>query len=284
MRYMPPFGSTDPNAPYVDRATPGAVRGSPLPAGVPTFLQREIVKVITSAGFEPADSLQLASAIQTGRLNFAVAAGTANALTAALSPTLGNLVQGLSIVLLTSAVNTGPMTLNVDSLGVKALLRQSGAAMEPGDLPAGIYRLSYDGAAWRVTGPTIGELATTLDIATYAQAVAGALNDVLMSPLRTLDAIKAKTLGVDQTWQSVVRVTDYYNPTVYQNTTGRPIACAGEAMWQSYGGFALSADNVAWMNVLDSNQNDLSNPFFIVVPPGWYYKIYADLIIYKELR
>lgn len=280
MRYKPPYGSTDPEAPFVDRNTAGAVRGSAIPADFPNFVQREIVKVITSAGFEPADSLQLASAIQTGRLNFAAATGTANALTAALSPTLGNLVQGLSIVLLTNAVNTGPMTLNVDNLGVKALLRQSGAAMEPGDLPAGIYRLSYDGAAWRVTGPTIGELATTLDIATYAQAVAGALNDVLMSPLRTLDAIKAKTLGVDQTWQAVVRTSG----TVYQNTTGRPIACAGESAWQNWGGFEVSADNVAWLNILDSNENDQTNPFFCIVPPSHYYRVWANLVRYMELR
>lgn len=66
MKYNPPYGSTDPNAPYVDRNTPGAIAGSRVPASAIEHPQREIMAVIASAGLDPssADLTQLLKAIQ----------------------------------------------------------------------------------------------------------------------------------------------------------------------------------------------------------------------------
>lgn len=66
MKYNPPYGSTDPNAAYVDRNTPGAIAGSRVPASAIEHPQREIMAVIANAGLDPssADLTQLLKAIQ----------------------------------------------------------------------------------------------------------------------------------------------------------------------------------------------------------------------------
>lgn len=65
MKYSAPFGSADPNAPYVDRDTPGSRRGSVPPGAAIEGPQREIEAVITAAGLVPsrADLTQLLQAI-----------------------------------------------------------------------------------------------------------------------------------------------------------------------------------------------------------------------------
>jgi hypothetical protein len=66
MKYNAPFGSADPNAPFVDRNTPGAVSGSRVPAAAIEDPQREIMAVIAAGGITPSDAdlTQLLQAIQ----------------------------------------------------------------------------------------------------------------------------------------------------------------------------------------------------------------------------
>lgn len=65
MKYRAPFGSTDPDAHYVDRSTPNAIQGSKVPAKAVEDPQREIVAVIVAAGLTPGDSTtQLLEALQ----------------------------------------------------------------------------------------------------------------------------------------------------------------------------------------------------------------------------
>lgn len=55
MEYQAPFGSADPDAPYVDRNTPGAVAGSKVPAAAIEDPQRELDHLIAQAGITPSD-------------------------------------------------------------------------------------------------------------------------------------------------------------------------------------------------------------------------------------
>ncbi|MGG7581040.1 hypothetical protein [Rhizobium sp. Nf11,1] len=66
MKYNAPYGSADPNAPYIDRNTPGGQSGSRVPAAAVEHPQREIMAVITAAGISgsEADLTQLLQAIQ----------------------------------------------------------------------------------------------------------------------------------------------------------------------------------------------------------------------------
>jgi len=65
MKYIPPPGSQDPNAPYVN-GIPGVQRGSPVDAKAVEYPQREILNVITAAGLTPTNEQldQLAHAVQ----------------------------------------------------------------------------------------------------------------------------------------------------------------------------------------------------------------------------
>lgn len=148
MKYQQPFGSSDPDASYVDRNTVGATKGSPVPAKAIEQAQRELVALIQFCGLTPSDAdlTQVSEAIQTGKLNYALATGAANALTATLSPA-PTLQAGLYVNLLVTAPNTGPATLNLNSHGPANIVNLFGGPLVGGEL-IGPVRFQYDGTKW----------------------------------------------------------------------------------------------------------------------------------------
>ncbi|TBY93586.1 hypothetical protein E0H35_25675 [Rhizobium leguminosarum bv. viciae] len=152
MKYQAPFGSLDPDAPYVDRNVPGAVVGSKVPAAAVEDPQRELVALIGAAGIAPsnADRTQAAKAIQSGKINYAAAGGTANALTAALTLAPTAYTVGMRVVLLIALANTGAVTLNLNGLGAKAVTKVDGSALMANHLTPGLVDLEYDGTKFLV--------------------------------------------------------------------------------------------------------------------------------------
>ena len=151
MKYHAPYGSTDPDASYVDKDVPGAVRGSAVPAPAIEDTQREIVDVITKSGIAPGNAKQLAQAIQSGGLNYAVAAGTPNALTANFLQPVTR-AAGMVLRIRITSDNTGPATLN--GVGIKWPLPVN-SDLNGGDLKSGdIVTLIDDGLYYRVV-PTV---------------------------------------------------------------------------------------------------------------------------------
>jgi hypothetical protein len=158
MKYQAPFGSSDPNDPYVDRNTPGAVNGSKVPAAAIEDPQRELVALIGAAGITPDDTdlAQVPKAIQSGKLNYVAAGGTANALTGAFSPVLApaDYKAGLEVNILIATTNTSAVTFN----GV-AVVNSNGGALIAGDFVAGnIAGLIHDGTRFRLRGISRGRL------------------------------------------------------------------------------------------------------------------------------
>ncbi|KEQ05759.1 hypothetical protein GV67_04225 [Pseudorhizobium pelagicum] len=101
--------------------------------------------MIASAGLNPADILQLAAAIQSQRLNYGGAGGTANALTVALTPVLLAYTAGLPVRVRATADNTGAATLNINGLGAKAVVTPTNTALLAGDIKNGmILNLFFD--------------------------------------------------------------------------------------------------------------------------------------------
>ena len=84
--------------------------------------------------------------------------GTANALTATYSPVMSALTQGVVVGVECAAANTGPVTFNPDTLGVKSVFKNANAALEAGDLPGAnfVAYLRYDSSldAWQLINPT----------------------------------------------------------------------------------------------------------------------------------
>lgn len=155
MEYNPPYGSGDPDAPYVDRNTPGAVVGSKVPAPAIEHPQREIVGMVAKSGLTPdsGDLSQLAKAVRSQALNYRIAGGSANALTATLdpAPAAWSELVGMPLRLLLTGTNSGAATLNVNGLGPKPIVTSSGGVLLAGDLLDGrIVEVIYDGSACQI--------------------------------------------------------------------------------------------------------------------------------------
>lgn len=152
MDYIPPYGSFDPDAPYVDRNTATATRGSAIPADFFNTVQAELLSLIDAAGLErSAGVLQVALAIQSGRLVYGAADGTANALTVMLSPAPTGLPEGLRLLIKAKSTNTGAMTINVNGLGVTSIKRADGSDTGAGDAVQDQFvPLVFDGLNWRL--------------------------------------------------------------------------------------------------------------------------------------
>ena len=70
-----------------------------------------------------------------------------------MSPATATLAAGLQVSFIATAANTGPSTLNVNSLGVKAIKSSQGAALTGGEIAAGgVVNVIYDGTAWQLVG------------------------------------------------------------------------------------------------------------------------------------
>ncbi|WP_414899348.1 hypothetical protein [Rhizobium cremeum] len=120
--------------------------------------------MLTISGLTPSipNLHQLAQSIQSGKVNYAVAEGTANALTATLSPVPPSLPDGMMVLLLVGSTNTGAATLNVNTLGADAIVNTNGGALIAGDLVAGnVVQLIRRNSQWRIAGNSRGRLLNT---------------------------------------------------------------------------------------------------------------------------
>jgi len=154
MKYVPPVGGAD-NDPYVDGNPSTGVEGSPVPAAAIEDPMRELVALISDVGLTPdeADLTQVTSAVRmaTQRLaaSSAAAAGTANAITAAFSPSIAALTNGMTLHVRASAANTSttPTFTPADGLiGAKTIVKGNNLPLVAGDI-AGVghwIELKYD--------------------------------------------------------------------------------------------------------------------------------------------
>lgn len=159
MQYSQPYDQTsNPNAPYVNGNPSSGIQGSIIPAGAVEYPQRELIALIQAAGLTPSNSdlSQVAKAVQSGQLNFAVAGGTANELTASFTPAVTALEAGMSFLIEAATLNTDAATLNVDGIGNKSIVKNGSLPLDPGDLN-GLVALGYDGTNFKLlTSPKSG--------------------------------------------------------------------------------------------------------------------------------
>lgn len=155
MKYVQPYGVSDPNASYINGNPSTGQMGSIPPAMSIENPQREIVNAITHAGLNPvdADLTQLTKAIQSGGITYAADTGSTNLLAAQLTLTPDLYYPGMTIRIRVANTNTGPASLNLNGLGAKnILLRQ--ATLVGGELLAhSIVTLTYNtDGLWEITG------------------------------------------------------------------------------------------------------------------------------------
>src|ERR1035437_4314211 len=154
MKYIPPYGSSDPNAPYVNGNPATGTKGSTAPAGMMEYPQREVINAILAANLTPSndDMTQLAQAIALlGKIPYCPDLGSINHIVIDPIPILQSYQTPLIYAVRAAFTNTGPTDVNVSGIGTVSVTRTTGVALAPNDITgAGIILLGYDGSKFQL--------------------------------------------------------------------------------------------------------------------------------------
>jgi hypothetical protein len=148
-------------APAGTQSTPAADSGY-VPAFYVTVAQGQAT--ITSADINAHDDApfissklpDLIAAAQEGAWNWSgVVGGTANAITAAITPARVSLgTGGLTVEAIGTHDNTDATTINLCELGPIAVKKYGTYDLDPGDILAGgVFRVTFDGSYWQLVNP-----------------------------------------------------------------------------------------------------------------------------------
>ena len=156
-----------------------------------------------TAGF---NKLPDAAVLRENRHLYIVAGGTANALTGTMPHTaLSAYVAGLTVNVKIAVNNTGPVTLNIDGLGVKQVLNVGGGALGANDLVAdAVVSMKYNGTAF-----TVDSTASAASVASAtAVAAAAAASSSASAAAASAVSAAASAASVDFTLSSASILTN----------------------------------------------------------------------------
>jgi hypothetical protein len=105
-----------------------------------------------ASGTAATDAPTLAQ-VQSSAVQFFTAGGTADVITGTLSPVISAYAAGQTFRFVASGANTTNVTLNLNSLGAKAVTKNGTTALVAGDIPSGqIVTVTYDGTQFQLVG------------------------------------------------------------------------------------------------------------------------------------
>jgi hypothetical protein len=88
--------------------------------------------------------------------------GTADVITASLTPALTAYATGQTFRFISSGANTTNVTININSLGAKAITKNGSTALAAGDIPSGaVCEIAYDGTRFQLIGVVADRFAKT---------------------------------------------------------------------------------------------------------------------------
>src|SRR5262245_10917925 len=169
MKYWPPLGVTDPDAPYINGDPSIARMGSIPPAEGFEHTMREVLHVIDYSKMvrDENDLEQLSKGIRSQRMNYCEDTGSVNTLSVALDPPIQVYTIGLPLRVRIRATNTGPSTIDAGA-GRVPIRKPTGAEMAAGELPiGGLAELVYDGTFFQMINFAGAGLAGAGDVFLY---------------------------------------------------------------------------------------------------------------------
>jgi len=152
VKYVQPYGISDPNASYINGDPSIARQGSIPPAAAFENPMRELVHIITDSNLVPSDTdlEQCAKGMRSQFMNYCIDTGSVNTLSVALSPPIGAYTFGLPLRVRVANTNTGSTTIDAGA-GRVPVKKPNGSELQAGDLPAfGLAELVYDGTVFQM--------------------------------------------------------------------------------------------------------------------------------------
>lgn len=111
-----------------------------------------------------------AGQVQTGVFSYLTGTAGTNTITASLTG-LAGYTAGQEFQFISAGANTGATTLNVNSLGAKAITKSGAVALAAGDIPSGaLVGVRYDGTQFQLTTLGEGTTGSALRLAATASA------------------------------------------------------------------------------------------------------------------
>jgi hypothetical protein len=153
MRYVQPYGDSDPDGPYVNGDPTIGQEGSIPPAAAIEHPMREIVALITKSNIRPdAENLeQLTEGVRSQSLNYADDTGTPDQLLVAYDPPITEYTRGLVLRVRVRHNNTGPASINAGA-GSRPIRKMNGADVGERELSNGaLVTLVYDGTVFQLS-------------------------------------------------------------------------------------------------------------------------------------
>lgn len=214
--------------------------------------------------------------LQSGYYLFAVATGSANALTATLPSNLTSLPNGMSITVISAYANTGAATLNLTlgstSTGVLPIVTGNNTPLTAGVIPNAGYpiTLSYSSTfnAWVITDGQI-------DLSLYAPKASPTFTGIPQAPTYSPPApsvpsptTQLATLGY--VYNSLQNYAPIFSPT-FTGTPAAPTATYGTSSTQiATTAFVANSGignvNQTWHNVLSSRAYNVTYTNSLNVP------------------
>lgn len=163
MKYVQPYGISDPEAVYINGNPATGTMGSIPPAASIEHPQREIVSLIKAGGLtaSPTDLNQLLRSTRGQVPSFLDDTGAANTIICSYvtqgqtGVPLSGYRKGLTVRIKVKTTNTGPVTINIDAQGAVPVIRGDSGVMTPSEIPANsIIEVVYDGASFQLISQT----------------------------------------------------------------------------------------------------------------------------------
>ncbi|VTZ52183.1 hypothetical protein MPC4_70071 [Methylocella tundrae] len=193
------------------------------------------ISPISNAPFIPATLPAIPYDVQSNAWTFAIAGGTANALTASISPAPASL-SNLSVRILATATNTGNVTLNLNGIsGAVPILDGYGNQLAPGAIKIGmVLDLDFNGTNWQLTGPGLQSFGTYYGVDTgLANAIVATVSPAITSYIA--GALYEITIANPNTTASTANFNGLGAKNIVLNTSGATLS-GGEM--SNVGGYA----------------------------------------------
>ena len=202
-----------------------------------------------SAGSAATDSANIAQ-VQNSFGSFLTVSGT-DTITATVSPSLTAYAAGQMFAFVAANTNTGAVTINISSLGAKAITKNGNTALSAGDLTANyLFVVVYDGTQFQVVGVS----ATTFTNLTISGVLtlSGAGTQLVSTgtgawqpPAGTTGQRPGSPSPGAQRWNSTLLVYEIYNGFIWQPVASQiytvnylVVAGGGGGGWNGGGGGA----------------------------------------------